>query len=903
MSHRPSSGPPRALGPLAALLLVLGTAVWFAPPGRETPGRETPGRETPGRETLGRETVAPETTGSSGLPDTVRGKLERLAKGAASPFDRPGEAAAFARSKRLGDPLGSEMAAAGIDPPARYARARARMEGMPVYSSRRGRRISRGELEALRRGNLPDPRHRAGAANFATWEPLGPGNIGGRTRALLVDPDNPRVMIAGAVSGGIWKTTDGGQSWRPKADLVANIAVNSLARHPQNPRILYAGTGEGYFREDIRGTALPLRGGGIFESRDGGESWKRLPATANPDFHWVNDLVVSPHDGRRLYAATRTGLWRSRDGGGSWHLVLNPSDPAGCIDLEIRTDTVGDFLFAACGLFQQGRIFRHPNAQSDGPWEEVLRAQFQGRTNVAIAPSDPKVVYALAAANTGDEFNQGLLALFRSDQGGAAGTWIRRTTHDDPVPLHRLLLSNPLIATLTECDMGESFLSNLGWHTNLLAVDPSDPDRVWAGGVDLFRSDDGGNTWGVASYWWVDESLASFSHADHHEMVFHPRYDGEGTPTAWVVNDGGVFRLENARAPVATGAQATCDPARAGTTFRSLNRGYGGTQFYHGAPFPGGRRYLGGAQDNGTVLGGDDEGVDSWRRIFGGDGGYVAVSPDDPDVIYVEAQLGNLHRSHNGGRTFEPATDGISDERFLFITPFVLDPTRSQRLWIGGSRLWRTENGANTWSPASEPLGLGGRVSALAVAPSRPRRVLAGTHRGWIFRSDDALAADGATAWDGIQPREGFVSSLTFDPHDPDVAYATYARFGGEHVAKSTDGGRSWRPLDGSGEGRLPDLPVHSLVVDPVHEGRLFLGTDLGVFVSLDGGETWAVENTGFANAVTETLALSENPDGSTDLFAFTHGRGAWRVRLLAPPDEGGDGEDPPPLRARRLLP
>lgn len=818
-------------------------------------------------------------------------------------FDRPGEAQAFARTKRLGDPHGRELARLGVDPPALYDRARVEIERLPRYASRLGRALEPGELAR----DLGDLRQRAGAMNFGAWEPLGPGNIGGRTRALLIDPDNAQVMVAGGVSGGVWKTTDGGASWQPKADRIANIAVNALARHPVNPRILYAGTGEGYFREDIRGTALPLRGGGIFESRDLGETWRRLPATANADFHWVNDLLVSPHDGQRIYAATRTGVWRTRNAGGSWQRVLAHPDTAGCIDLEARDDTGSDFLFVSCGLFEQAAVYRNANAQGAEAWEPVLSEPFQGRTNVAIAPSDPSVVYALAASNENSPFNQGLLAVFRSSSGGAAGSWQRVSSNQDGVLLDRLLLSNPVIATQSQCGNGESFLSNLGWHANTLAVDPLDANRVWAGSVDLFRSDDGGATWGAASYWWAEENRPSFAHADHHEIVFHPGYDGGSNRIAFTVNDGGVYRIADARAPVALGNDATCDPANAGTSFQSLNRGYGATQFYHGAPFPGGRSYLGGAQDNGTVLGTDAAGPDGWRRIFGGDGGYVAVNPDDPNVIFVESQVGNLRRSNDRGQSFQPATQGISNESFLFITPFVLDPSRPQRMWIGGLRLWRSENAALSWLPASAPLGGGQRVSALAVAPGRPERVLAGTHLGSIHRTDGALGADGGTAWPGVRPRDGFVSSLAFDPRDPDVAYATYARFGGAHVWKSTDGGRTWRPLDGSspgggGGGRLPDVPVHSLVVDPVFEDRLFLGTDLGVFVSLDGGESWAVENTGFANAVTETLALAQNPDGSMDLFAFTHGRGAWRVQLLEPPDEEPPEEEPG-LRPRRLLP
>lgn len=883
LSGRPAATVAVAVATIGlATLVLLGGAVWL----RSTSG--SPTAASPSRE----------------VPAPLQAKLRQLStddggEGVEPAFDRPGEAEAFARTKRLGDPVGTALARQGLDPPALYEQARSALATLPRYSTRWGRTVSPRELEPLAEVGPEDLRPLTAAATFGTWQSLGPGNIGGRTRALLIDPDDPQVMIAGGVSGGIWKTADGGASWQPKADLVANIAVNSLARHPTNPRILYAGTGEGYFREVIRGTALPLRGGGILESRDGGETWARLPATTGPSFYWVNDVLVSPVDGRRIYAATRTGVWRSRNGGATWQQVLTHPDPAGCIDLEARPDTAGDFLFATCGLFEQAAVYRHPNAQGAEPWEQVLAEPFQGRTNVALAPSDPDLVYALAASNESNAFNQGLLAVYRSDAAGAAGTWQRVTDNRDPVPLHRLLLSNPVIATQQECGFGNSSMSNLGWHANTLAVDPLDPNRVWAGGVDLFRSDDGGRTWGEASYWWVGEGEPGFAHADHHAVVFPPGYDGAGNATAFTVNDGGVYRIANARAPVATGSQATCDPANTGISFRSLNAGYGATQFYHGAAFPGGHSYLGGTQDNGTVLGVDGAGRDGWRRIFGGDGGYVAVNPDDPDILYVEAQVGNLRRSSDRGQTFQGARQGLQDG-FLFVTPFVLDPARPLRLWIGGTRMWRTDNGAAAWLPASRPLGGGQLVSAIAVAPGRPERVLAGTDQGSIHRTEEALTADGTTAWPGVRPREGFVSSLAFDPGDPDVVYATYARFGGPHVWQSTDGGRSWQPLDGGPGGRLPDLPVHSLIVDPRHEGRLFLGTDLGVFVSLDGGASWAIENTGFANVVTEALALSDNPDGSTDLFAFTHGRGAWRVRLGEPDEEPPDTEDPP-LRPRRL--
>ena len=145
------------------------------------------------------------------------------------------------------------------------------------------------------------------------WTPLGPGNIGGRTRVVKFHPAVPTTLFAAGVSGGIWKSDDNGTTWRPTGDGLTNIAVNSLLIDPARPDVMYAGTGEGYFREEIRGTGLPLRGSGIYVTTDGARSWQQLPATNTPDFHWVNDLEFGVNDSRRIYAATRSGVWRSTD--------------------------------------------------------------------------------------------------------------------------------------------------------------------------------------------------------------------------------------------------------------------------------------------------------------------------------------------------------------------------------------------------------------------------------------------------------------------------------------------------------------------------------------------------------------------------------------------------------------
>ena len=807
-------------------------------------------------------------------------ELARIAKKAIrgpKPFDKPSEAERFYIRKRAPDgvsPIPTEWVAAAVAAAAR----------MPRYSTRTNQLLTARSALAV-----PDA-----LAALGNWTPLGPGNVGGRTRGLVIDSVNPSIMYAGGVAGGIWKSVNEGASWLAVGDLLPNIAVTSLVMDPKNHTILYAGTGEGFSNFDAK------RGAGIFRTTDSGKSWLHLASTKTSDFHYVNKLVVSPNDSSRLYAATRTGLWRSPDSGVTWTnvkaapVVLPVSDrDLGFTDVVIRTDKTTDWVLASEGIWSRGTIWRNVDAGGDsGEWTSVQSALIQGRASLAIAPSNQAIVYALTANIATGAWKDGLNAVYRSDDGG--GKWTAVTTNDwvvatetVPAPVNNLLLSNPSASSEFACfQRAKNELMNQGFYDNVIAVDPMNPDVVWAGGIDLFRSDDGGRNWGLASYWWLDPDEASgqfppqYAHADQHALVFHPRYDGAANRTLFVGNDGGLYRTGNA---MASTSGDVCGKTKGDLAWTNLNNGYGVTQFYDGAVFPDGQTYFGGTQDNGTIRGTMGAGPNAWKTILGGDGGYVAVDPTNTNVLYSENYELSVQKSIDGGAKFADAVTGVNEsDKFLFIAPFVMDPSVPTTLWLGGGTFpWRTLDAAENWTKAGASFGVD-KISAIDVAKKDSNSVLMGTENGQIFRTSTAGTGTDATAWTSaspLGPTKAYVSSIAFDPEYAFVAYATYSTFGVDHVWKSTDSGANWAPLDGSGDTKLPDIPVLSIAVDPSgsRPRRLYVGTDIGVYVSLDGGANWAVENGGFANVPTARLAVN-----NSTLYAFTHGRGVWRVPLSA---------------------
>lgn len=401
------------------------------------------------------------------------------------------ETAQFFRLQRW--PEGSEM------PSERYLSAKRRAETMRVDSI------------AGRLHNKAQSSNGTGPL-FGNWQSLGPGNVGGRTRGLVIHPNNPDVMWAGGATGGVWKTTDAGQTWNPLTDLLPVLSLSSLVLDPTNPDVLYAGTGERFQQG--------WSGAGIFKTTDGGQSWIQLPGTATANFFYVNALAISAVNPQRIYAATSTGLWTSADGGSKWSRSMPAS--SSCTALKIRTDTPTDVVFATCvSAAQVVNIYRNPDAGGRGSWSVVHFDENAIDAAIDIARSNQNVIYIVV---TGEQppFLGALSAVYRSTQGGDPGTWETRADTSNPNTIAANILSYGLAAH-----------SGQGGYNLALAVDPTNSDVVFAGGIGLFRSDDGGVTWGYAN-------SKSSAHSDQHLFAFHPAYDGQSNQTLYVANDGGI---------------------------------------------------------------------------------------------------------------------------------------------------------------------------------------------------------------------------------------------------------------------------------------------------------------------------------------------------------------------------
>lgn len=645
----------------------------------------------------------------------------------------------------------------------------------------------------------------------AAWENLGPGNIGGRIRSLAFDPDDATRIYAGAVAGGIWFTEDSGASWSPTDDFMANLSVSTLIFDPTDSQVIYAGTGEGTYNFER------VRGNGIFKSTDKGQSWTQLASTQNnSSFYWVSRLT-SLNDGSRLFAATQTGVYVSDDDGVSWSQTH--SGRSNDIDVNPVDDTK-----LILGKYNGAQY----SEDGGDTWSSASGIATSGRVEIAYSKSSPDTVYASVYANSGE--------IYKSTDGGQ---------------------------TYSLVNTGDNYLGGQGWYDNALWVDPLDPDHLIVGGIDLWRSTDGGVTLSKISTWWQSPSSA---HADHHFIIEDPAYDGVDNKRVYFANDGGVYVTEDVTIALNS------------VGWQELNNELSITQFYGMGVSPDGT-IVAGTQDNGTlVYKGDSE---DWVETFGGDGGFSAADPSDSNYLYGEYVYLQIHRSTSGGGVNSSNyinDDAMENDGPNFIAPFILDPNDANRLLGGALKLWVTDDAkANSPTWVSKKDSVGSPISAIAVATGNSDVAYVGHNNGSFYKSEDATNA--TPTWkeitDGDLPQR-YLMRIAIDPVNSDIVYASFGGYDFDNLWKSTDAGVTWSSASGNDPSRIPAAPIRTVAINPTTTNNIYVGTEVGIFTSEDGGTTWNFANDGPANVSVDELVWA----GDETLYAATHGRGIWRAGL-----------------------
>ncbi len=676
-----------------------------------------------------------------------------------------------------------------------------------------------------------------GAVPGINWEERGPSNVGGRTRVVMYDPNDGTVkkVFAAGVGGGLWYTddiTDAGEAWTKVSDFWDNIAVSTLAFDPSSTLTFYAGTGEGWYNIDA------IRGAGIFKSTDGGISWAQLASTNNSNFYYIQKVVVHPTNGD-VYASTRTnGVYRSQDGGSTWVQVLgagNGSSTDRAADLEFGADNT---IFASMGIFTTDGIYRSSTGDA-GDWTK-LNTGGSGfptsgfhRIELATAPSDANYLYAITQHSS----NYGVEDIYRSTNKGT--NWSARNVPVDDDP-----------------GIGSDFTRSQAWYDLIGAVDPNDRDNLFVGGIDLFKSTNGGNSWTQISHWYGGFGYPEV-HADQHAITFKPGSSSE------VVfgNDGGVFY--------------TADANTSTPSFTNRNNDYNVTQFYACAidPDAGDNYFLAGSQDNGSHKF-DSPGIDATDEVTGGDGAFCFIDQTD-DLYQVTSYVYNVYyRSTDGGGSFSLIQNSQSTGSFINPTDY---DDREDHLFSARTTttLNRIRNLTGSYSTGSISVNQGGsKASHIRVSPFAPvgtSTLFVGTEGGRLYKVTDADASPSTNEITGGSFPSGSISCVEIGANENELL-VTFSNYGVNSIWYSADGGSIWN----SKEGDLPDMPVRWALFNPNNREQVILATELGVWVTYDlssASPEWDPSNSGLANTRVDML---QTRTSDNNVIAATHGRGLF---------------------------
>lgn len=708
---------------------------------------------------------------------------------------------------------------------------------------------------------------------------LGARNIGsaamsGRVSALAAVPgkDGKTTLFVGAASGGVWKSSDGGTTFKPVFDKQPVQSIGAIALDPSNPQNVWVGTGEAWTRNSVS------VGNGVYKSGDGGETWTYLGL---PESERVAKILIDPRDGNTVYAcvpgklwsdSAERGLYKTRDGGKSWNLVLKGRNlSTGCASIGFDPKNP-DVLFAGLWDFRRkGWTFRSGGESPETPsgsglfrtadggasWTEITDAanagfpkKPYGRIAVAVAPSDANVVYALVESTDS--------ALYRSDDGGR--TWDKR-------------------------DKSQMMVWRPFYFANLI-VDPKNPDRVFKPDLALIQSLDGGKSFA---------NVGGGTHGDHHDVWIDP------TDTQHVISgdDGGLWQSFDG-----------------GNKWWKQNN-LPISQFYHVSvdqadPF----RVYGGLQDNSSWVGDSayPGGITNsrWENMYGGDGFWMFEDPADANYLYAEYQggsIGRVNRHTHEIRFIQPMAQYKEKLRWNWNAPIALSPHEKGAIYIGAQFLFRSSDHGQSWQRISPDLTSndaqkqkqeesGGvtvdnsaaemhtTIYSISESPRQAGLIWVGTDDGNV-----QLTRDGGQSWSNLTrnvkgvPEHSWVSWVQAGAFDAGTAFVAFDRhtFGdmAPYVYATHDYGKSWTALVTPKDAKGVRGYVHVIRQDPVKADVLYAGTEFGLWISIDGGREWAQFKGGEMPAVAVRDLAFQNRDAS--LALATHGRGIWVVDDLTP--------------------
>jgi photosystem II stability/assembly factor-like uncharacterized protein len=725
----------------------------------------------------------------------------------------------------------------------------------------------------------------------ATWQPRGPWNVGGRTRALGIDVSNENVVLAGGVSGGMWRSENGGQSWTKTTQMGELQSVSCLVQDTRQGRTntWYYGTGEGI------GNSTNILGDGIHKSTNGGRSWQLLPSTSTDTpqftdnmFDLIYNLAINPANATQdeVYAACTGAIMRSTDGGATWQPTLDGrinGAIGGNSDIAISNN--GRYFYAAMSGSRPAGI-RGINFSTDGvTWANITPEGFpvpnnMGRMNIAISPSEPEIAYIMV---TNLNMPAMKLMLWRVNRNADASFTWQDLTANLPSP---------------------NTLDPQGGYNITIKVKPDDPKVVIIGGTSLYLNANGfsakGDTVQIGGYSTNPNNRAPGNfisgrwknhHPDQHALAFYRN------PNRFLSShDGGVSRGEIAPANLRN------------MPWEALTKGYITSQFYTIAinPYTTDDFIMGGMQDNSTYSSNSPSTTVDWEPRFGGDGSFCAVSKDYR-FFYVSSQKGNLRRTdYSATNTFlrtvniEPAA--IQDDSlYLFINPFALDPNDDKVMYLAGGRhLWRNSDltaipagGTNTavnWSAVTPPdlfTLAGERISAIGVSTAPANTVYFGTNRGNLFRVRNAHQDPQATRLtDANFPRGSYISCIAVDPRNADRILVAFSNYNVNSLFYSTDAGATWTTVGGNleekpnGTGSGPSVRWVSILPINADQSIFFAATSTGLYTTttLSNTTLWLQEG-GETIGKTPVHMIATR---TTDFMVAvgTHGNGAYSTRI-----------------------